>query len=132
MTLNEVNAIRTAVENDDLSGLTIFRRTATQLEEARNPAGKYTLSKDQEEAIEEIVSGISSYIVKDRRGGALVLLLGPAGTGKTTCIIEIEHRLANLMHKGQKVSIETTFTASTGVAAAINYGRTIYKAASIS
>ena len=132
LNFDEVSAIRTAVEHNDLNRVTIFKQTPTQLSEAKNPAGKYTLSKDQEEAVNDVVQGVLKYVMCGRREGSLTLLLGPAGTGKTTCIMEIEHRLAKLEHEGKRISVESTFTASTGVAAAINYGRTIYKAASIS
>ena len=63
--------------------------TVFQKKEAISPAEKYSLSKDQEEAVEDVVQGVLQYALKGRNEGALTLLLGPAGTGKTTCIVEI-------------------------------------------
>lgn len=132
MPIQKLNEMRTAVEKNSLQDIPFFKQTSLQIIRATNPAGRFSLSLDQEEAIVEVVDGVEKYILNGRQDGSLVLLIGPAGTGKTTCIREIEYRLQHLQSKGTRMSVKSIFTASTGVAAALNYGRTIYKAASIS
>ena len=132
MPFQKLDEMRTAVEQNSLQDIPFLKQTPLQIIRAINPAGRFSLSPDQEEAIVEVVDGVKKYMLSGRQEGSLVLLIGPAGTGKTTCIREIEFRLQNLEHNGSRMSVKSIFTASTGVAAALNYGRTIYKAASIS
>ena len=127
----DLNDIRFCVKNGDLSKITFAKRTLQQIKDSENPAGKYDLSFDQKDAINAVVSGVKQYLLSGRKVGCLEMILGPPGTGKTTCIMEIEHQLQSLIIDGVKQDVKSIFTASTGVAASINYGQTIYSAANI-
>ena len=65
-----------------------------------------------------------------RKKGCLFLILGSAGTGKTTTILEIESRVTDLQPT-DKADVNVLLTSTTGVSASLLYGMTIYKAAGI-
>ena len=127
----DLDDIRLDVKNGDLSKITFAKRTLQQIRDSENPAGKYDLSFDQKDAISAVVTGVKRYLLSGRRVGCLEMILGPPGTGKTTCIMEIQHQLQDLVIDGVKQDVTSIFTASTGVAASLNYGQTIYSAANI-
>ena len=64
MSFDEISAIRAAIEQNSLKDIKIFMQTKSQKRECKNPAGKYELSEDQEDAIDEVVQGVLKYVHK--------------------------------------------------------------------
>ena len=122
--------IRDAVKEGRIEDLDFIRQTEAQIKRSISPAGKFTLSQDQKHVCKRCVDGVKVYLDEGRKKGCLFLILGSAGTGKTTTILEIESQVTDLQPT-DKADVNVLLTSTTGVSASLLYGMTIYRAAGI-